>query len=255
MHIDGQHRHLVRVAVLAHGSGSTAEFARRAFAGALAAEGVATVAIDDRSGDVSQVADRLGRVVDAFAAGRATQVWVGGVSLGAHAAAVVAASRPWLHGVLIAMPAWTGPAAEVAGRSAAAARDLRRDGLAPTLDRLSAAGWVGEELARAWPSYGLPQLVAALEATSRSAGPTPAQLSAIEPPTGLYATPDDPFHPVEVAALWARLIPRSHALVQRVDPAEGALALGRQTLRAWHRAAVDSPFGPVGGVGGDPAVA
>ena len=237
MYIDGQHRCLVQVAVLAHGAGSTAEFARRAFAGALAAEGVLAVAIDDRSGDISQVADRLGRAVDAFAAGGSTQIWVGGVSLGAHAAAVVAASRPWLHGVLLALPAWTGPTADVAGLSAAAARDLRRDGMAPTLGRLVGGGWVGEELARAWPTYGMPELVAALEATSRSAGPAPTELAAIEAPTGLFATPDDPFHPSEVATLWAQLVPRASAIVERVDAAEGPLALGRQTLRAWHRAA------------------
>jgi len=237
VYIDGQHHRLDRVAVLAPGSGSTAEFVRRAFASALAVEGVTTVAIDERSGDLDRVADRLGRAVDAFAAGRASQIWVGGVSLGAHAAAVVAAGRPWLHGVLLALPAWTGAAAEVAELSAAAARDLRRDGMAPTLGRLAAAGWVGEELARAWPTYRFPDLVSALEATSRSFGPLPAQLAAIAAPTGLFAALDDPFHPAAVAALWAELIPRAHAMVARVDPAEGAPALGRQTLRAWHQAA------------------
>ncbi len=249
MHLVRPPRGLNRVAVLAHGSGSTAEFVRRAFGDALAEAGVRLVAVDDRSGALERVAAGLASAVDAFRAAGSGEVLVGGVSLGAHAAAVVAAGRPWLAGVLLALPAWTGPPSKVAALSTAAGHDLERNGVPDTLKRLDGRGWVAAELAVAWPMYAPGQLARALAATGRSAGPTPAQLAAIEAPTGLFAEPDDPFHPDAVARSWAELVRRSYVVVERVDPVDGARDLGRQSVRAWLAAERGSaPDGPHDGV-------
>jgi len=71
--------------------------------------GIELVTFEDRSGDVSEVTATLAALVD----GRGAQI-VGGVSLGAHAAVAVAATRPWLAGAWLVLPAWTGPPGPVA---------------------------------------------------------------------------------------------------------------------------------------------
>ncbi len=217
------------VAVVAHGSGSCGDFVRRSLGPALDAAGLRLVALEDRSGDVEQVAAALGEQADRLGA-----AVVGGVSLGAHAAARVAAARPGLAGVLLLLPAWTGPPAEVAALSVTAAGEVAAGGLASAVDRVRGSGWAGQELARSWPSYGSAGLVAALRATGASRGPEPAELRLMAAPAGIVGLRDDPFHPLAVAEQWAHLVPRAQlAVLDQADPARDRGALGRAVVAAW----------------------
>jgi len=220
-----------KTAVLAHGSGSSADFVRRVFAPALAECGIDLVAVEERSGDVHRVAATLAAAADTHAADL-----VGGVSLGAHAAVLVAAARVRLSGVLLVLPAWTGPPGEVAALSAAAADEVEREGMAAVLARVRTQGWVGAELAAAWPDYG-DDLVGTLRATATSPGPTTQQLRAVRAPAGLVALDPDPFHPADVARAWRRLLPSAALEVLPDDaPAADRAILGRAAVRAWQRA-------------------
>lgn len=219
------------IAVLAHGSGSSSDFVRRAFSPALAACGIDLIAVEERSGDVHRVAATLAAAADAHAADL-----VGGVSLGAHAAVLVAAARPRLAGVLLALPAWSGPPGEVARLSAAAADDVAREGLAAAVARVRGQGWVGAELAAAWPDYG-DDLVETLRATATSPGPTVRQLRGVRAAVGLVALDSDPFHPADVARAWARLLPTAVLEVLPHDaPAADRAVLGWAIVQAWQRA-------------------
>ncbi len=223
------------VAVLAHGSGSSVDFVERAFGAPLAAAGFRLVTVEDRTGDVRHVTDLL--VASARAEGA---VLLGGVSLGAHAA-VRAAARPGvlpgLRGLLLALPAWTGAPGAVAALSAVAAEQVQREGLPAVVRRLAGEGWVGAELAAAWPTYGEQGLVAALRSTARSPGPTVAELRAVTVPVGLVALDPDPFHPVQQARAWVRLLP--HAVLEVLPhdaPAADRAVLGRAALVGWRAA-------------------
>lgn len=233
-------------ALLLHGSGSTGDFARRALGPALRAQGWAVHALEDRSGDVDAVERAVGR---SAAAGEGPLL-LAGISLGAHAAVRWAArtpASPRLIGLLLALPAWTGPPAQVAALSALAADDVERDGLDPVLARLRGRGWVGTELGRAWPDYGQEGLVAALRATATAPGPTRAQLAAVPVPAGLVAVADDPFHPVQVAREWQRLLPRAALeVLHPTAPDTDRSVLGRAALRALSRAG-GSGDGPTDG--------
>ncbi|HEU4674560.1 MAG TPA: hypothetical protein VFS29_01115 [Motilibacteraceae bacterium] len=218
-------------ALLLHGSGSTGEFAERALGAALRAEGWQVRALEDRTGDVAAVERAIGRA----AAHGDGPLLLAGISLGAHAAVRWAADglQARLVGLLLALPAWTGAPADVAALSALAADDVERDGLDQVLARLRHQGWVGAELARAWPRYGQQRLVRALRATAVAPGPTPAQLAAVPVPVGLVAVAGDPFHPVQVAEQWQRLLPRAALEVLPADaPAADRSVIGRQGLRA-----------------------
>lgn len=220
--------------MLAHGSGSTGDVVRRALGGPLAAAGFRLVAVEDRSGDVEEVTRLLVAAATAEEA-----ALVGGVSLGAHAAvrAAARATLPGLRGLLLALPAWTGPPGPVAALSTVAAEEIERAGLAAAVRRVQGEGWVGAELAAAWPAYGHDRLVAALRRTARSPGPTAAELGAVAVPAGLVALDPDPFHPVGVAREWARLIP--HAVLEVLPhdaPADDRGVLGRALLSAWRAA-------------------
>jgi pimeloyl-ACP methyl ester carboxylesterase len=223
-------------ALLLHGSGSTGEFAERALGPALRAEGWAVRALEDRSGDV----DAVGRAVGRAAAGAHGPLLLAGISLGAHAAVRWAAhggAPDRLVGLLLALPAWSGAPADVASLSALAADDLERDGLDQVLARLRDQGWVGAELARAWPRYGQEQLVRSLRATAVSAGPTPEDLAAVRVPVGLVAVADDPFHPVRVAREWQQLLPRAALeVLPAAAPAADRSVIGGRGLRALRRA-------------------
>jgi len=227
------------VAVVLPGSGSTADFVTRAFGQPLAAAGYALVTADPVAGSQVVAAALAGL---AEAARRYPVRLAGGVSLGAQLAVRWAAGSPAaarLDGLLLALPAWSGPPGPVAAASAAAADEVEAHGVAAALRRArhGGVGWVVDELAAAWPRYGA-GLALTLRAAAGSAGPTAADLARIDVPVGLAAFVDDPLHPLAVAEQWAGALRR--AAVERLhlaDPGPDRTVLGAATLRALRRAA------------------
>ncbi|HEY9476007.1 MAG TPA: alpha/beta hydrolase, partial [Mycobacteriales bacterium] len=100
-----------------------------------------------------------------------------------------------------------------------------------------------DELGRAWPRYG-DALADTLDATARSSGPTPSELTRIGQagiPVGLVTFVDDPLHPVSVAQQWHARLPRS--VLRRLALADCSVTravLGDVTMAAW-RAARNMP--------------
>jgi pimeloyl-ACP methyl ester carboxylesterase len=222
-----------QVAVVLPGAGSSADFVRRAFGRPLRAAGYRLVAPAPVPGpDLVRAAFRS---LDAAAAEYGSRLrLVGGVSLGAHTAARwAAASGAGLDGLLLVLPAWTGPPGPVAAATAASADLVERLGTAGALAAAgTAVGWVAAELAAAWPAYG-DRLAASLRAAAAAPGPTRAELAGLRVPAGLVAFPDDPLHPAAVAHDWAVAIPR--AAVREVPlaaPASDRSVLGRAALAA-----------------------
>lgn len=243
-------------AVIAHGAGSRGDFVRRAFGPALAGAGIRLVSYDLRGhGDSTALTDpgRLevtGHASDLRAlALRFGATLLGGVSLGAHAAVLAAldlldrpADPPSLEGLLLALPAWTGPPEVVAAANAVQAAELRAVGVRPVLDRIlrDHPGWVAEELADAWPRHDPEAFAAGLTGLARSWAPTEEQLARLDVPVGLVALQDDPMHPALVAELWGRRLPR--AAVSPVPfpaPAADRAVLGRAALDALRTAGAD----------------
>lgn len=198
--------------VMAHGAGSRAEFLLRAFPVGVC--GLPVIATDDRTGDVEQVTAGLLRRVGALG-GRS--VLLGGVSVGAHAAAFAALSTPpqRLAGLVLVMPAWTGEAPPVSATAAAAA-EVSRLGAEAVLQRLAAdrvlaRDWVSDELHLAWRQR--PTLAAELTAAAGGPAPDHAELSRITVPALVLALADDPFHPLTVAQEWAGALPSATLVV------------------------------------------
>jgi hypothetical protein len=225
------------VALVLHGSGSTAEFALRALGPGLREAGYSPVGLDLRTGDVAAVEAALDRAADASVR------LVAGISLGAHAAvrwAARRAARP-LDGLWLVLPAWTGEPDPVAALSAAAADEVAAEGLPAALARVGPQGWVGAELARAWPGYGEAGLVGVLRQTAGSPGPEHADLAALAVPCAVVGIAEDPFHPAAVAEQWVAAIPRAALrLLAPAAPAADVAALGWAGLLAW-RDALDRP--------------
>ena len=217
-----------RIALLAHGAGSCPETALRLL-GPAVPPGAEPVAIDARG----TVDDVVGRLDDA--ARRHDVVLVGGISLGAHAAALWSADTGATSELLLVMPAWSGRPDDVAALTAATADDVERFGIERVLASITAlAGddWVLDELRRGWRTYDDVLLAATLRAAATSPGPTPATLAAITAPTAVVALDDDPLHPAEVARSWAALVPGARlAVVGRHAPRHDRGVLGRTGRR------------------------
>lgn len=225
-----------RVAVLAHGSGSTGAFLRRAFGPDLLAAGWRLAVVEDRTGSVSEVERAL-----ATAASRTCVALVGGVSLGAHAAVRWAAGHRHRDpmALLLVMPAWTGEPGPVAAASSAAADRVEEVGVDAALRELRDGSWVAEELAAAWPEYGS-ALAAALHATAGSSGPSLDELRRIDVPTALVSVRGDALHPTAVAEEWAGLIPgAAHVVLDPDEPGRDLRSLGRAAVNALCQAGVD----------------
>ncbi len=214
-----------RIALLAHGAGSCPETVRGLLGPAVPA-GAEAVAVDARGG----VDDVVARLADS-ARGHDV-VLVAGVSLGAHAAALWSARGGRSSGLLLAMPAWTGPPDDVAALTASSAADVRargRDAVLADIERTAPDDWVVAELRRGWATYDDDaDLAAALLAALRSPGPTLAELARVDVPPAVVALADDPVHPEAVARAWADVIPGARlAVVSRHAPARDRGALGR----------------------------
>lgn len=245
----GTGRATAPVALIAHGAGSSAEFVQRAFGAPLRAAGWRLASYDLRGhGASTPVTDEaaLGldrHVQDLLAvAARTGATLLGGVSMGAHAAALATldpAAPPELAGLLLALPAWTGAPDVVAAANALQAAELRAVGIAPVLERIRRdhPGWVADELAAAWPGHDAASFAAVLSALARSPGPTEQELARIEVPVGVVALEDDPMHPARVAERWNRVLPRSGLERVAFDaPAGDRTVLGRAALGAYRAA-------------------
>jgi pimeloyl-ACP methyl ester carboxylesterase len=226
--------------VVLPGSGSDAAFVQAAFGAPLRAIGVALHAVAPRSG--GDVVAGYRAALDAALA-EPGPVLVGGVSLGAHVAAAWAAERGNADGpagLLLALPAWTGPPgdAPAAAAAMATAAQVRAGGVAGAVAaaRAGSPPWLGDELARAWSGYG-DGLADALEAAAAEPAPDAAALRSITVPVGIAALADDPVHPLATARTWERLLPRAATCTSTLatfgaDPA----VLGRAAVRSWRRA-------------------
>jgi pimeloyl-ACP methyl ester carboxylesterase len=230
----------VTCAVVLPGTGSDDRFVRSAFAGPLAALGVDLIAPAPRSG--ADVVACYREALDHAVRG-STSLLVGGISLGAHVAARWAASAPQgrLSGLLLALPAWTGPpgAAPAALAARLTAAQVREGGVPAALACVAAdaPAWLAAELARAWPRHGA-GLAPALEAAAAEVGPTEAELAALDVPAGVAALVDDPVHPLAVARRWQGLLPRSALVTARLAAfGDDPETIGRAAVLGWLRAA------------------
>ena len=223
-----------------HGSGSDAHFVRTAFARPLARAGLRVVAPEDRSGDP----DRMMRSLAGLTRRLPDVTVVGGVSIGAHAAARWAAqpgNQDALTALILVMPAWTGQPAATSVLTQESAKTIRHEGvatqlLAMSMDESLKRDWVMEELTRAWPRQA-DTLAATLLRTSQSRGPLPAELARIRVPVAIVALADDPLHPASVAYEWSRIIPRAAVVeVPRHEPAKGRHVIGAAALTALRKA-------------------
>ncbi|CCH29122.1 alpha/beta hydrolase [Actinosynnema sp. NPDC047251] len=227
--------------VVLPGTASDEVFVRSAFAAPLASSGFGLVAPRSRS-----VAEHFAAL---DAAWRGEPLVVGGVSLGAHIAARWAARHPRrCAGVLVALPAWVGPAGDAPAALAAAASAALVDseGLAAAVAGVD--GWVGAELRRAWPRYG-DRLADVLREAAGSAAPTLDELRGLAVPVGIAACADDPVHPLAVAETWLDALPRAALKTTSLDAlGTDRSALGRAALDAYLAAASGrrSPPDPIG---------
>lgn len=223
-------------AVIAHGSGSTAGFVARVFAGALAACGFRLVTWNQWDAGADRALADLAGLADRFGA-----ALLGGLSLGAHLAARLAASdsRVASCGLWLVMPAWTGDADAVARLSQDVAAAVTAHGVEGALQQVEegAPPWVHGELADAWSAYGEERLVRALRDTASSLAPTRGELAALDRAAGVVALAGDPFHPESVAAAWAETLPRAAVrVVPPTGPAGDRGVLGRAAAHAWRAA-------------------
>ena len=223
-----------------HGAGSDGAFITAAFAAPLARAGYRLIALEDRTGDPELMAARLRTLLT-----RRTDIAiVGGVSVGAHAAARWAAHDDRsgrLDGLLFVMPAWTGSDRVTATMTRAAAATLEQTGVHNELVRLRqdkelARDWVMDELSRAWPLQA-DTLADSLLRTAQSRGPYVSELARITSPVGLVALDDDPLHPASVAVAWTRQLKHATlAHVPRHAPAHDRSVIGAAAITALKRA-------------------
>jgi pimeloyl-ACP methyl ester carboxylesterase len=228
-------------AVVLPGSGSDEVFVRSAFAGPLRLLGIDLVAPAVLPGP--GVVEGYRAALDAAYAEAPGGLLVGGISLGAHVAAGWAAQRPRarLAGLLLALPAWTGPPdgapAALAARATAAL--ARAEGVTGALDaaRAGSPPWLAAELTRAWRRYGA-DLATSLEAAAATPAPDTAALRSLTAPTGIAALAGDPVHPVAEARRWRDLLPRAGLVTSTLEAfGTDPEVLGRAALLGWLQAA------------------
>jgi pimeloyl-ACP methyl ester carboxylesterase len=218
-----------RVAVIAHGAASSADFILRAFTAPLQAVGYEVVSWDRRT-PVQEATDEFAGFVT-----RANATIVGGVSVGAILAMRYALSPAGtdLDGLLVALPPPRGQAST----------EDSDTGPPPDIQALidevaqGAVPWVADEIRAAWPKYQPTELIRELTTASRAMPPGPEELARCKVPTGIVALADDPLHPLDVAEMWARMIPSvAVETVQLSEPAGDVAVIGAAAVRAWQRA-------------------
>ncbi len=241
------------VAVVAPGAGSTPEFLASALGPTLAASGMRLESTSGRTGRVESIVEEIEAAVSAALARGAILGMVGGVSVGAHAAALWACTQRPPRGsadgaaptpqVVLWLPAWTGSATDPHddGRTTVppgltmtrwAAEQVRLRGPEAVLQSLDQDpalrdDWVTTELNRAWPTFGAGELAQVLTEASASDAPDEAELGQIRFPTTVVGMSGDPFHPLEVAMQWARAVPHARLMIMDRSAGDGARQLGR----------------------------
>jgi pimeloyl-ACP methyl ester carboxylesterase len=197
------------VVVALPGTGSNADFARRAFEPACRDRAIELIAVEP---DPRAVVASYRAALDAAAG--SGPVLVTGISLGAAIALEWAGEHPdTAVGVVAALPAWTGPdtaACPAALSAAITAGQLRADGLEPVIERMRAGSprWLADALTQSWRSQW-PHLPEALEEAADYKWPGADRLGTLDVPVALITAVDDPVHPFAIAEEWAALIPRA----------------------------------------------
>ena len=217
------------------GTGSDADYARRAFTPLADALGLPLTAVDPGPDGVGT---SYLRALEDAAAGDGS-VLVAGISIGACVGVGWALGSDACAGVVAALPPWlfdgeTAPSP--AALSALATVDL--------IDRLGTDGaiaemrtntppWLGAELARSWTSIGAPLRSQLAEAAAMRT-PTSGMLSALGVPLAVVGVRDDPIHPHAVAEHWANLAPRSAmGSITFGDWGADPASIGRAAASAW----------------------
>ena len=200
--------------VVAHGVGSTGEFAARCWSGCVGA-GYRLVTYDLRGhGDSTPSADAADHAIatharDLAAVAEATRARVvGGTSLGAHVAAAYA-SGATVDALLLAIPGALGKDEPTSRANAAVAAEIEATGVAETLRRIAGDDavprWVVIELERSWPRHDPGSLAAALRAIAAEEAPA----AVTDAPTGVVGLVDDPAHPFPAAEAYVAALPRA----------------------------------------------
>ncbi|WP_406231242.1 alpha/beta fold hydrolase [Nocardia sp. NBC_01009] len=222
------------VVVALPGTGSDADFARRAFEPACVARKTPFLAVEP---DPGAVVASCRAALDTAA--RSGPVLVTGISLGAAIAVEWAAEHPdAVVGVVAALPAWTGSdtaACPAALSAAATAAQLRADGLDAVIERMRASSprWLADALTQSWRAQW-PQLPDALEEAADYKWPGAERLVTLDVPVAVVTAVDDPVHPFTVAEEWATLIPRSELIrITLSELGEDPAILGKTGLAAF----------------------
>lgn len=232
-----------------HGAGSTASTGQSLVRPLFPAGAhIQWQAIDDRTGCVEVLVEGIGQWLSGRPAEAGPRM-VCGISQGAHAAAIAAASSSNLgiDGLVLALPAWVGPPDETSTATALTGRDIGRFGRRRTLDAISQRAapetrWLLDVIRHDWTQYSDDELAHALTTAASGRGPTREELQRIDVPAVIIGATDDPLHPEQVARVWADCLVRSHLVLVDIHRQGSLNTDGARSAvsRLWAQIAPDS---------------